>query len=337
MTKNKNYRFLMSHTTSLLKTYSYDELFDIGRVLSYTDRICFDYKLVCRIRRQKYCEFLSRFYNEEEFLKKLIEKDELLYIVDNIEEIIRPNLLRRPILKYLKKNIDRIPEYKKERIKEHIVLCVSEHQSFKKDDNLFVLKNLLEKVAEREQLTLFDIKKINYGGYTKVYQIGDKIIKIGFKRVCKTIPDNRRLLIPDFKGYIGRDFVEVTDYLECFNDADYDEIYEVYKELRDQGIRWLDPTRVNITRVNKKVSNSIKAKRQVLKLKDIGIIENEDKIEEELGLGEYVIIDLDHMFWDYELDKIDKARMDLNEDIMGTEDLYDIKYRREKEALRKKM
>lgn len=134
--------------------------------------------------------------------------------------------------------------------------------------------------------------------------------------------------------------MEITDYLDITNDINSEEIYQIYKELREQTVRWLDSTEFNLARLNEKVLKRLKEKRKNLNLEEVGIIKNEAIKEDDLKVGDLVIIDLDHMFWDFEEEKMNNARMELNEILIDKEQYYDEKYRKEKEeqlVLTKKM
>ena len=163
----------------------------------------------------------------------------------------------------------------------------------------------------------------------KVYCLGEKAIKIGYTRRCPSIPDNRRLLIPDFKGYIEKEYVEVTDYLETTKDISEEEAYQVYKELRDMGIVWIDPYEHNLARVTENVLNNIKERRKKGNIK--GVTPNgSSSFWDELKVGDLVIIDLDHMFYEHETETIEYEIEKLSEATKGRVEKFNNRYLREK-------
>ncbi len=90
------------------------------------------------------------------------------------------------------------------------------------------------------------------------------------------------------------------------------------------GIIWLDPTTCNLSRISKEVLNNNIKKRLDDNLP--GIIKNPDSDINTLEENDIVIIDLDHIFYEHEIDKMNAARNDFSEYLLGILDLYEKKY-----------
>ena len=62
----------MNSIPELCRKYSYEQLFNIGREFPFDDRLKYDYKIKCHLRRKNYSDKFSSYDNEEIFLKALI-------------------------------------------------------------------------------------------------------------------------------------------------------------------------------------------------------------------------------------------------------------------------
>lgn len=163
----------------------------------------------------------------------------------------------------------------------------------------------VEKLAEflSEQATIEPgaIKFLGCGWYNMAIQAGDKVIKLGVpdgEEEKPKIPYHPRLLQPivrkndmskDKNHPIGIEIYEVVDMDTEISD---EEILEVYKELREAGIKWTDIKRDNLGRLRKdnyphEIGQNVPVPPEFLGIEDSGV---ERKI---LKAGELVIIDLD--------------------------------------------
>lgn len=129
----------------------------------------------------------------------------------------------------------------------------------------YIITELIK--ASSEGATVQNIKEIGRGSYSIAYKIGDYVLKIGKDRCTRKIPNHRRVLQPIIRKKIltdrsnedeeAYDFFEVQNYTDtsCFKSmfpSQRDEIaYEIYSELRDDGILWLDPSYRNIGKLLK--------------------------------------------------------------------------------------
>jgi len=317
-----DYKTLMYNINVILKKYSKKEILILSNDLKYEERLKFLYKVDCLLQNKSYQESFASYCYEEEFLKELINNNELEYIVNNIDKIIiRSNSLKDIPLSYLKENEDKISKKDMMKIETSIARATSMYYPNTKEEDMIKIKDLLSKVAKDENTTLLDLRTIDYGYYSKVYKIKNKIVKVGYKRECPNIPDNNRILYPYFKGYIGSDYVEVTDYISEIGNITDDEIYEVYKDIRNEGLIWLDPGKENLARVSSDILYKMNQRRK--DLTDKGIIDNNKHVVE---LKDILLIDLDHIVFENDDDNIERIRRKLSEPRLAMLDRLEIKY-----------
>lgn len=316
MKESETYRFLINHLNELSSVYSLEKMCLLGKDLSYDERIKFEYKTKCHYNNSKYQESLVYELYEREFINNLIKNNELDYIINNIENIIKKeSSLTDELLAYLKDNSNLIDITKIEKL---IIKYISYNSLY--DDSLY---NFIKEVVKKEDSTILDIRKINTGAYSKVYRVSNKVIKIGNKRICPDTINNSRILLPDFKGYINENYIEVTDYLEPTKDIYESDLYDIYSELRDQGIIWIDIKKNNLARLDKKTIEKQNIKRND---KLNGIINNPNYIERDLKEDDLVIIDLDHIIFDYEKEKLDYILNNLDEELVVINKIFSERY-----------
>lgn len=325
------YDFMMNKIEELCKKYSKEQLFNLGKELSFKERLKFDYKISCYFDNKKYEELFSDIYHRNTFLEKLIQNNELEYILDNYREIIilRDRQLPINILNYIKLNKDKIEKENITKIEDAITTVIYKGCSTKANPDITELYNLIKNVALDENVDMLDIKLIGYGAFFNVYRLGNKVIKVGYNRQCKTIPDSNRLLIPDIRKKVGSVFVEVNDYIECIGDASKEEMYKVYEDERVQNLKWLDPMEGNAGRIDARILESIKRKRMTIRLQDVGIEENEKALPFDLNIDDLIIFDLDHIFWENDIEAIEMTSWDLSEGVLARYDIFEERFKRE--------
>ena len=167
-----------------------------------------------------------------------------------------------------------------------------------------ILKMVFKEVSENENVKFSDIKRIGRGGYTDVYQVGEKVIKVGRGRGQERFPNNPYIITPllrkDFGFYSGKRYenayIEVTERADILTDEEVseEELYMLYSRMREIGLEWMD----------------IEARNVGLLRRDNRIYWNEEinPSDEVLGLapkvgagvhlkkGDLVIIDADFIF-----------------------------------------
>lgn len=306
-----------------------NELYSLGEYMTYEQRVLLDYEIDCIKKGIPFYKSVAMVNHEEKYIDKLIKYDELDFIINHIAEIFRgKHSLNEKVLDYLKSYEDLIFGDTKEHIEMVITKCLSSYYIRKDDEELKKLHKLLVSVAEEENTSLFSIRKFQYGAYSTVYRINDKVIKIGY-RECESIPNCSEILLPDFKGKIGSDYIEITDYAPTLDDADLEELYTIYQNLRNQGLIWLDPRSDNVARLSEKTANIQNQKRKGIHTLDIDF--NPAYHMKELQAGDLVIIDLDHIVFQEDQDTINAIKRDLDESLLDRIESFEKRYQEEKQ------
>ena len=236
------------------------------------------------------------------------------------------------------KDIDGIPELEKKRdeyVNEHFKELVegiyfsmneiSKEDARRLESNpdreviIDILGMVFEEVCKNEGVNFSDIRRIGRGGFTDVYQVGEKVVKIGRGRGNSKFPNNPYIISPlmrkDFGFKNGKKYenayVEVTERVDTLTEADVseEELYQLYSRMREIGLEWMD----------------IEARNVGLLRRDNRIYWSEDldPTDEALGLaprvgagvhlkkGDLVILDADFI---YEEGSVPEAYLNANED-----------------------
>lgn len=157
---------------------------------------------------------------------------------------------------------------------------------------------ILEDIAKNENEDICNLELIGEGDFSLVYSLGNKIIKIGRKRATPKFPNNPYIVKPLLRKAISINgnndivFIEVCEKIKtnCCTDED---VYKLYKKLREIGLIWMDPKKSNIGKLikdNKIYWNSN------LKPSDKALMLDEYVKDTELKAGEPVICDADLIY-----------------------------------------
>lgn len=148
-----------------------------------------------------------------------------------------------------------------------------------------------------------DITRIAVGNgeFSFVYKIGDKILKVGSPRGEFKMPNHRRILQPlarkAFRNRLGKTMacVEISEEVDTnIEQKDPEELYKLWKELRDEGVIWTDVTWENVGRLKKKNIPSLNGEEMYVEPEAAGF-KNKYK-GKPLEKGELVILDTDFIF-----------------------------------------
>ena len=293
------------------KEYSYDELYNLGKSLDYKQRVKYDYKLNCIMNNESYKVLFSDICHEKNFIRKLIKHDDLYYILSYIEDVIgSSHEFNKELFNYLKSKYDKISFNMKDTIDDIIINNISINQEKNDIDNLSRVKEMIIMLCNPKH-GLLDIENMGQGSFSNIYKLNDKVVKVSYRRCCEEIPYSDQILLPYFKGWIGKDYIEITDYLDNINNIDKEELYKVYKDLREQSIMWVDPSIDNLRRINKTALSNNESKKYLLNRN--GLLSNQNYIKKELFLDDIVVIDLDHMVFENEVEKINYLRRRLTD------------------------
>ena len=227
-------------------------------------------------------------------------------IVNNIDYFINNTIslldLKELLIEYNIPSVDKI-NYILDTDREKLVLDLVYPNTgltidiLKQEKIYDTVRLLVEDLASRENVHLHDIKHIATGGYSNVLQVGSKILKLGKKRKNFSIKNNKRFLA-GFRGEIkSLYFDDVILTYEITETVDTEHIvninlYELYKELRDEGLIWTDCHKCNV---------GILLKDNKVYYKDIDFVDKNatgytSENKEILKKGDVVILDNDYIF-----------------------------------------
>ena len=121
-------------------------------------------------------------------------------------------------------------------------------------DILEIIYLIIEDVCKNENIAITDIKNIGNGAYSSVLLIGSKVIKIGLQRATSTFPNNpyinaillrKKFPITNTETF----FVEVNERVDNQCEIMDEELYHLYKKMRDIHLIWLDVEKRNVGRL----------------------------------------------------------------------------------------
>ncbi len=201
---------------------------------------------------------------------------------------------------------------------------------------LDTLRIILKELKNYFSLDYHDIKYLGRGGFSNVILIGDKVLKVGKKRKCFFIKDNKRFLKPIYRQEIkciNNDSVliciEITQQVDTINIDGFD-LFNIYKELRDQHLIWTDCRLDNIGRLlhdNKIYYNDINK----TNINATGYSSCQDEI---LKKGDIVIIDNDFIYTEKEFQESFNNNKTLQENIKSCEWISDLEYQYQYDKLK---
>lgn len=283
--------------------------------------IIFDYlnKNNIQIKYNMVCEILI-YYKQEKIINKYFE----YFLKDN------RNLLKfKSIIRYLNIDLNEIDNY----INNNHTLIIEEISGYGieklKEENLYeFFKELINELLRNEKLNYNNIEFIGEGTSSKIFGIGSKILKVGLPKDVFKMKNNKLFLQPIYRKEIKSIHrnetlmcVEITEKVDTENITDED-VYYIYKTLRDEGLIWLDHIRGNVGRLlkdNKIYFDGI----DYVDKESTDYTTDNNKI---LPKGSLVIIDNDCIYDAEELFKSVEYRM------FGHCSKYEARYREEKNS-----
>lgn len=182
---------------------------------------------------------------------------------------------------------------------------VFDHDEYNEDyivQNYEVVRIMLDEMLQSENQSLIDITQVGRGGSSSVYQIKDKIIKIGEKRANHRIPMHRRLIQPLVRLDLDDSCIEVQNKAEISYDLDWwTDLYPIFCEMLDEGIIWGDPKSENVGVLLE--DNVVTLNGNIIQVSPESInydVREDYEIPEPLKAGELAIIDTDYVFYESE-------------------------------------
>ncbi len=172
------------------------------------------------------------------------------------------------------------------------------------DDYVPMVTRILEELLADQHAEMKDMKLIGRGSYSRVYQVGEKVLKIGQPRGTYKIPNHPRLLQPLTRTSLidehdgNRVFacIEISDRADKITgeDLQVEKLYQLYKELRDSGIVWTDARFANVGKLRK--SNRPSLNGETMSVDPVAVGMDKETEGKALEVGEWVIIDLDYIY-----------------------------------------
>lgn len=259
-------------------------------------------------------------YNTKNLLQDFIGEDQSgsNFIVEHAEQIIEHTNIKElfNVIQLFKgKNpttdefLNQILEQNKVEIARILILdsISSRETSFNEEplercsrDYAVTFSIMIDELLQSEGKRWIDINTKIGGSFSDVFEIGNKILKIGQPRKTYKIPYNRRILQPLVRTNFDIDrqdiaCVEICEKVDVkFECNEQETIYEIYKDLREQGIVWTDPKIANVGRL--KSDNVVILNGEVMEV-DLASIGVEGETQEvPLKKGDFVILDTDYIF-----------------------------------------
>ncbi len=256
---------------------------------------------------------------KESNLLEFLKEDDIIYLIKNMLKYLHGNILESFIneikdniiyLEEIFKNIECTPDFllilkttsdtlyynsliKKYQDEIYSSIYNIDSNKFKNSIYKTILEQIIKEVLELTNSKLENIQYIKEGASSKVYRIGNLVLKTGNSRFVHEIPNHDRILYPLLRRKIGDLYIEVSDFVDTKNITD-DDVYMIFKELMDSGIVWVDPRRENIGRLLKD-SNSYDI---YVSEETVGLI-GKNKMPRKAG--ELAIIDTDLIFYEYNI------------------------------------
>ena len=186
------------------------------------------------------------------------------YLADNLSFFMEntPNLYGlRAALKEYPNEYTKVSEYIDTHPDKALdALVSSAKQKLESDSPVLseTIKLIISDVARNENVKLSEITYSNGGSYSTVLFIGDKVVKVGFEREQYVIPDNPFIIKPLLRRKIEIDdkeksqaFVEVIERADTTEEISSEDLYQLFKNIRDYGLIWSDVSARNVGRLRK--------------------------------------------------------------------------------------
>lgn len=121
-------------------------------------------------------------------------------------------------------------------------LSIRGNLSEKESENLIkIVTKITDETLKHENAKVSDIKTLQCGSFSSVIRIGDTIIKVGMPRKTFDMPNDQRVLQPHLRRNLEKELgikavIEVADRVETDFNISEEELYSVYKDMRDRGV-----------------------------------------------------------------------------------------------------
>lgn len=254
---------------------------------------------------------------------------------------MKEELSNIPNTNYMIEKINKVIEENSERLIEDIVIARTDIDLniLKEEKIVDTLKIIIDELLENQNLKYRDIKRKGFGGYSNVIGIGDKVLKVGRKRENFVIKNNKRFLKPIYRQEVesisSKDTllcIEITEMVDTSSVGKKD-AYDMYKELRDQGLIWKDCDPDNLGRLlkdNKIYFDGI----DCVDKNATGYLDDNDEV---LKKGEVVILDNDYIYTEDEFQQLFNNNKSLEENIYSLKSIRELENRYQQEKMNSAM
>lgn len=182
-------------------------------------------------------------------------------------------------------------------IKNNAITSVEDKNNF--ETILEVVYLIIEDICKNEKIDVSDMNILNNDSFSSILELGDKVIKIGCERGTKTFHNNpyvnAMLLRKEF--VINEDasfYIEVNEKVDTKASFSEEELYQLYKKLREINLIWTDVATRNVGKLLK--DNTVHwCKVLPLTEERLGLQPYRGK-KEVLKKGELIILDNDCIF-----------------------------------------
>ena len=229
----------------------------IDILIEFSNNKDYEYNLLIRlIKNKRTCdEAVKYLFNKSNYKEEILDKyfDDILNNCTNLlklKEYLSANNNNKDLINKLDERIKTIN--KEDLILSYIINSTDNKVEYigditKERLKIIIKNNITDKIDD------ISIKLIGTGGYSRVYKIGDLVIKIGSKRCTPNIENNPYIISPIIREYIDDDnkiFCEVMPYVNTSIKPSKEALYQIYKGLRNIGQIWTDIKESNVGCIN---------------------------------------------------------------------------------------
>lgn len=215
--------------------------------------------------------------------------------------------------------------------------------------------SVLKEVIKHENVKIEEVNNCGMGENAKVFEIGEFVWKFQENRATNKLIYDPRILQPivrkaiyDYENGVKKE--KPSMYIQMSNKVDIEwyekltqeeineELYKIYKEMRDRGIIWTDVKADNVGRLLKDNKVNYKIGGNDLNVEDETIEmygrnrNNKNESENILKKGELVILDEDYIYTEKEYKKVKELGEFSEEDLICN--IFEKRYEAEKEIER---
>lgn len=186
------------------------------------------------------------------------------------------------------------------------------------------IKIIIKELCQNENKTYGDIEYLGKGTFSYVLAVGDKVLKIGIKRYTDSFPNNPYIITPLLRESIkineeNKIFLEVTERVDTKTEVTTEELYQLYKKIRDLGLVWTDVAKRNVGRLKK---DNIVHWNTPLYPTDEALELKKYINASQLKKGDLIILDADHIYEGYKYNLTNKEFEDRYQEELKEKNKY---------------